>query len=778
MFLQAPATRATQTGTAAASSTGATTSADIPAGAVLVVRAVATTEVILTGGDTDHHLAISDGLFNTYVKAGEATHPGAGGAANNSTTVSEWYCFVTTPIPAGTVITLSYDDDYVGRVLDVVAYAGEVDGIQGVELAGAGTNHGTGALTIDCTCTPGTVEDLTWFAAVGHQLNADPALSLDASWQTDRPKVVADGGFFATGTLVGQWRTFTADEDTWNSTISNADARWAAVVMALRVLPPDPGPPVPGTREYQADFETDDHVTEGTSTARRIDALAPDYRTAFTLGPVAIDDASQGIRARRWRARADDARQIWVARSNAANTAWEDEQLIVTAAGAAEISELAIAFTSEGRLVLATERPTGSGGVPQIAVYWYQEGLTAYEWTNIGDGRCPRLIDDEFPSQLASGTAVCPPVVDTHLFYLKSGAGMVRRCWSDLFNADLDTVVTYNSGRRLEAVVKSTDRRITVVGSDRNIVTGRRSLFRADSRIFPDALLHRPSFTAWSSPFNDLYRNDNAWNDPPSALITEDWHLRVVTPDACDAIEVVAFGTPAAPFPTGLEPVWDIQPQENTSGFSPGGFADFDFAITHGHGQMSPCCFRARIRKTVSSVTCYSPWRYMVVPVAYPHEPDDIDVSVNCDHDLMVDLVLRMGWGDHGLIEGIRETIFPGPGPCGDPIQYNIDDTGTGGSFSGYWFVGGILNTGPSFPFPWSFPVYRIRRRPFAVLNFIDEDGLHHSGRVIGAVLDGSSGGTTTKAFDWDPDRFPKQFPDDGGNWPFFAASRDIIASI
>lgn len=765
-------TSAGSMGTQGTAASGASIAATLSVGAAIgefVCVRVGCSNQSSSGGNTNFHQTLADTKGNTWTKGYEWSREQPGGG-DIGRTVSLWYTVVTVAMVPTDVVTCTFDGAELGRQIAVNRYTTE-QAIALIEIAavgGAGGQHTSSATTLSVTTDAVDIEEWEWFGAGHHNSNAafGLGLTLDANWVTDRSVIAVTNGFEDSGSLWGQKRTLAIDELTWSIAKGAGSGRWALVLIAFRVTPEDPPPSEAGTREFQSDFDTAGHVVSGTSIANRRDAISPDYQTRECLGPVAIGDDSLGLEAHRWQVRADGA-SIYLRRSNLTNTEWEDETLFGVVPGSVPVTQIDMAFTADAALVLAAEVPTGTGGAPNITLYRYSE------WINMGPGMSPCLINDLFPFVVAEH--ICPPANDVQLFYNKTGAGIKRRDSVDDFNTDYDTPLGWSTNRRVEEAFKTTDRRVGIVVSRRIPSTGRYVLEPLHSTPYTDALLHRPTFLPWSSPSLDLFQSgESGWYSPFPGTETNNWNLRVGTTDACDAIEVAASGG----IPLGSLPAFDQQEQESGAK-SAGGFHDFQFSITHGGYSMSLRSFRARIRRTVGEITCYSPWRYMVLPAANLRS-SPADTSVNCDRDIILDLPYRQVWIEQGVVEGIRDTPASARGdnwplPCSDGPAYSESSTNPGGPFSGWWFVGGVRNTTGSFPFPTHFVPYSIRRRPTVGYNFVDEDAVHHNGVVIGAALNGGGSGAPFKVFDWPANRFPSQFPDDNGLAPTVPVTLDII---
>lgn len=240
---------------------------------------------------------------------------------------------------------------------------------------------------------------------------------------------------------------------------------------------PPPAETFWGPREYQFEFDTETHVVDGASVDRRPDAVSLDYLTAFSIGPVNIGDASEGARARVWRAKAynneaTNTGQIRISRSNDANDAWEPEFVLFNFAGNA--TEIDLAFEQAGRAVIVLEI---SG---RIKLYWFDPNIPPngeFTLTDFDDGRTPRCLLDN-PLDTTDS--------DVLVFYIRDASDkIVYRQQRDRYQNRIDTPYTGLTNRFLEDAIKTLDNRVGIVISVRNTVTGRYSLDRLDSTLYP-----------------------------------------------------------------------------------------------------------------------------------------------------------------------------------------------------------------------------------------------------------------------------------------------------
>jgi hypothetical protein len=743
------------------SSVAVTTTATIPVGAVLLARVGTTYDGDLgASGATNYHATIEDDFSNLYAKLGECSQVGSQG----DPTISLWLCHVTTEIPSGSSLTAGFSQAMHGRVIGLVAYTLDdpTSTLELVDLAVEhAADHGGGAMTI--TLTLGAEEELTWLVAGADNDDSGEALTLDGIWTTDLPKLGTSGaGAYQSTTIWGQMLAANADEETWTGTHRN----WfsdAYLLAALRVVPP-PIVPIPGIREYQVDFETESFHVDGTSTTRRPDGVSLDYLTAYSRGPKALGDLSDGIYPWTWRVRAEGL-AVYLARENALRDGWLDEELLTICTGSAPIDELDLAFTEEGTVVVVCERATGTAGAPQVHIYWWNPtfGIEAYDWLFPFNGRTPRCVLDYFPTSV--GPHVCPPEIDVQVFYLLDGTGMLRREQASSYGTASVTVLPNSTATRLHRAFRTTDRRVSVLLSRHTPATGRFVYERVDSVPFRDSLLARPSFWNWSSPSFDLVQSgEQAW--AMSGVTTNAWALRVGVVDDVDGVEIVC----AATYPSGDDSVFTEQAQ-SYGAVTAGGWHDFSVNITSGEGTMDLVAFRARTWRDVGEVTCYSPWRYLMIAASWPMaDPDDI--VCNCDRDLILDVPARLEFARHGLVEATRTTLASARGDtrpfvCTDLPAYDAT------SFPTWFFIGGVRNYGAGYPFPTHYPEYVWRRRAYEPINFADEDG-SYVGTQIGAPIEGGGGGTPPD-LTWTFHRWPAEFPNDQGKMPTAPVSANIV---
>ncbi len=170
-------------------------------------------------------------------------------------------------------------------------------------------------------------------------------------------------------------------------------------------------------RELKAEFyAAATRLDDGLSLERRPDAIAVDYLTAFSLGPIQLGDFSAGPVNRAWKVRASGT-TVFSSRLNDAQDGFEDEQIVFTFSGIGA-TEIDVAFDQSAHILVCMERATGVGGSPEVWIYYYDPFVAGYVLTNFGAGRTPRAILDDI---LDSANA------DILVFYLVDGVGMAWR---------------------------------------------------------------------------------------------------------------------------------------------------------------------------------------------------------------------------------------------------------------------------------------------------------------------------------------------------------------
>ncbi len=247
-----------------------------------------------------------------------------------------------------------------------------------------------------------------------------------------------------------------------------------------------------GAREYQADFEQSGFSLSGTSTTRRPDAISLDYLTAFTLGPYAIGDVNtEGSYSRAWKARVA-GNLVYIAKANDTNTAWAAEMLLFTNTGAA-IREIDVAFEQLGRPVVCAEKADG-----HIWIYFYDPVTPAgFKFLDFGLGRTPRCVLDNPPDVTDS---------DVVVFFIDDVQNrIVHLTQRDRYLVRVAVALPVTSANTyLEDAVITRGNRVAVYYSTRNTGTGRYSIDRLATTLYPvtlgvESVAHAASFTPGGS---------------------------------------------------------------------------------------------------------------------------------------------------------------------------------------------------------------------------------------------------------------------------------------
>lgn len=224
-----------------------------------------------------------------------------------------------------------------------------------------------------------------------------------------------------------------------------------------------------GIRERQADFWTPTHQTDGVSLDRRPDAVAFDGHIAFAYGPIANGDSTFGALARAWSAR-DTGAAVMLARENDPGNDWLPEIELFSYNGA-PIDELDLAFEQAARPVVCAER------AGHLWLYWYNPFAAAFEFSDFGIGRTPRIILDNPPDLTNS---------DVIVFYFNDAAGFLcYRMQRERYLTEHTTPVFASPDRFLEEVAVAVDARLHCYYSERNALTGRYGIGVLESTLYP-----------------------------------------------------------------------------------------------------------------------------------------------------------------------------------------------------------------------------------------------------------------------------------------------------
>ncbi len=392
----------------------------------------------------------------------------------------------------------------------------------------------------------------------------------------------------------------------------------SALIFPLAVVPPGGGaldpdalPDADCSRETQADFETASHGVLGASTVRRPDAISLDYLTAYAIGPIAIGDLSQGYEARTWRARVDGA-DTYIARRNAADTAWEAETLYWTTTAQYPFDEIDFCFDSNGNPVIVAERYSGVGR--EAVIVWNDIfSILGIHIAHLAYGRTPRCALDVMPH--SPDPDICPPIPEVQVVYMLPGTGMVRVCETEDYGTEHPTPLGDDDNVYLEDFYPTQNTRMRVAYVVRDPATGTYSPVRFhDSVPYVASRLANPSLPAVF--FNIVFDQGQFWRNP-AAPTTDPLNLRVGLPDTVRLVEVQGAddqGDPGVYDDAAFVAQNQVNDAEVVIGpgatYPAGGFVDFPFSIDHGGGTMSPRAWRARTMRIIDGHTCYSPWSY------------------------------------------------------------------------------------------------------------------------------------------------------------------------
>lgn len=228
-----------------------------------------------------------------------------------------------------------------------------------------------------------------------------------------------------------------------------------------------------GVLEYEEDFEGASPKLSGISTTLRPDALSLDYQTAYTMGPVAIGDVTQGVLARTWRLKYHDG-GYYVSRSNDANDAWEDETLLFTDARLPR--ELDVAFDQQARVFVCAEI------AGHVWAYFYDVATSQYLFTDLGVGVTPRcVLDSPFDTTIA----------DVLVFYMNRTRGTLSyRQQRDRYLVEYDTPISDAPGDTfVEDAARLSGYRVAVLHSVHDPDHGTYELRELESALYPVPVL-------------------------------------------------------------------------------------------------------------------------------------------------------------------------------------------------------------------------------------------------------------------------------------------------
>lgn len=215
-------------------------------------------------------------------------------------------------------------------------------------------------------------------------------------------------------------------------------------------------------------------INAGTSLTKRPDAIAFDYLTAFSMGPKAISDVTEGVSFKPWYVRCDNVtKTVYIAAQNSAGTAWLVENILFQFTGS-DIEEIDLAFEQAARAVVCAERTVS--GTKEVWLYWFKPAASAFVFEKITNGRTPRVVLDDVEDTSGS---------DIQLMYFKSGVGLARREQRELYAVEHTTPVAYSDDYYLEELALTKSRRLAAIYSFRDVAVCHWFLFTLQSALYP-----------------------------------------------------------------------------------------------------------------------------------------------------------------------------------------------------------------------------------------------------------------------------------------------------
>lgn len=240
--------------------------------------------------------------------------------------------------------------------------------------------------------------------------------------------------------------------------------------------------------EFEHEFDAIGFDKTRASTHKRPDSISFDYLTDTEIGPIELQDPSQGLLARVWRARVVESKLL-LAKVNDEGTDYVDEIELIDL-GFSDVVEIDLAFTQNGDPVVGIEREPH-----QLYIYYFDPTIPAFTVQYFGPGRNPRvLLDDPFDI----------PNSDVQVFYISDTENcVVYRQQRDRYQTEYLTPINGVGARFLEEVYRGTDLRLHLAMLERNVVTGRYNIVVYSTLLFP-ALLKAEQFTYSPRAYVDL----------------------------------------------------------------------------------------------------------------------------------------------------------------------------------------------------------------------------------------------------------------------------------
>lgn len=285
-----------------------------------------------------------------------------------------------------------------------------------------------------------------------------------------------------------------------------------------------------GLRQRQQEF-VDNGTLVGLNATVRPDALVLDPLTAYTTGPKALGDQSDGPTAWVWRARVVGL-TVQLARENDTRTGWNADAMLFVFTGAAP-SEIDVAFEQSSRAVVSMQRATGAGSAPEVWLYYFNAIALGYEFVSFGNGRTPRLILDNPQTPNSS---------DVLLAYLNPVADRLElRQQRDRYLTAYAGPLTGVVNLYLEEIVLTTDNRVRCIFAVRDPALGTYTVQLLDSVLYPFVLPAEDAIR----PAHPIMRNTSTLIRALLSAGPSPFGVVDVSEDAAFDVEAVRPGHPA-----------------------------------------------------------------------------------------------------------------------------------------------------------------------------------------------------------------------------------------
>lgn len=211
------------------------------------------------------------------------------------------------------------------------------------------------------------------------------------------------------------------------------------------------------------------------SVLKRPPYVSFDYLTAFDMGPVEIQDTSEGINAYVWRAFVLNNREIWVDRANDFNTAWRNDPVKIYE-HSADIWELSFTFDQAGNPFFAFSSGTS------IHLEYMDGGTNVRVMRNIAEGKSPVCCLDERRPEFSD-------LADVIVFYVDSVDDEIVYLYQrDLYNVKYNTGITDTAGIYLEDLGRAGGYRLKLTYLDIDTDTGIATVKFLHSDMYPVAV--------------------------------------------------------------------------------------------------------------------------------------------------------------------------------------------------------------------------------------------------------------------------------------------------